>query len=107
MSHNKESSFRRIGAGFCGTVWTPIIQEDPQFGCVFKREDGGPGRSLLKDFKMHQQVLKALQQLIELKKKILSPELSNSLSIQVPRSYGFITSESSGNHDWWSKNLSK
>src|SRR5947207_2715105 len=107
MSHNKESSFRRIGAGFCGTVWAPTIPADPQFGYVFKREDGGPGRSLLKDFTMHQQALKALQQLIELKRSTLNSELSGSLNIQVPRSYGFIASESSSNNDWWSKNLSK
>ena len=40
--------FRRIGAGFCGSVWAPD-QREP---FAFKREDGGPGRSLLNDFVM-------------------------------------------------------
>lgn len=51
-----ESSFRRIGQGFCGTVWAA------QTGLVaFKREDGGPGRSIENDFQQHQRSLEALR----------------------------------------------
>ncbi|KAL2817517.1 hypothetical protein BDW59DRAFT_165924 [Aspergillus cavernicola] len=50
---------RRIGAGFCGTVWAA---EDR--GSAFKREDGGPHRSLTNDYNMHRHIwswLSALQ----------------------------------------------
>lgn len=42
---------RRIGQGFCGTVWA-----DTTGTCALKREDGGPGRSLYNDYVMHQTV---------------------------------------------------
>lgn len=49
------AELRRIGQGFCGTVWASSTESS-----AFKREDGGPGRSLYNDYIMH---LKALQSL--------------------------------------------
>ena len=56
MESNTDSSYRRIGQGFCGTVWAA------KEGLVaLKREDGGPGRSIENDFLMHKRSLEALQ----------------------------------------------
>ncbi|WEW59682.1 hypothetical protein PRK78_005161 [Emydomyces testavorans] len=88
--------FRRIGAGFCGTVWTSPCEESVHFGRAFKREDGGPGRSLLNDFRMHQSVLEAREKLSEL------PGFeSSSVHIYVPRFAEFIGPEDG----WWNSNL--
>ncbi|KAI9699974.1 MAG: hypothetical protein M1836_002508 [Candelina mexicana] len=51
--------FRRIGQGFCGTVWAAPTDGDDAH--AIKREDGGPGRSLYNDYVMHQKVLSASQ----------------------------------------------
>ncbi|KAL2222597.1 zinc finger protein-domain-containing protein [Thermoascus aurantiacus ATCC 26904] len=59
--------FRRIGAGFCGTSSTS----------AFKREDGGPGRSLANDFEMHN-------------------------IMRVPQCHRFITADDDA---WWAANL--
>ncbi|KAI9869330.1 MAG: hypothetical protein M1813_000119 [Trichoglossum hirsutum] len=82
---------RRVGAGFCGTVWAP--NQDPS---AFKREDGGPGRSLLNDFEMHGRVLESLHQFEGLK------ATGPSLHIQIPQRYGFIEA---ADREWWDKNL--
>ena len=55
MNTSDASHFRRIGAGFGGSVWAPY--ED---SFALKREDGGPGRSLWNDYQMHQHVLESL-----------------------------------------------
>ena len=44
--------YRRIGQGFCGTVWAASTT-----GNAVKREDGGPGRSLHNDFVMYRRIL--------------------------------------------------
>lgn len=61
---------RRIGAGFCGSVWADPGSHDPivspcstssgQRPQVIKREDGGPGRSVQNEYAMHQRLLRAL-----------------------------------------------
>lgn len=51
-------NLRRIGAGFCGSVWAPPTESKNAH--AFKREDGGPGRSVYNDYVMHQKVLSAL-----------------------------------------------
>ncbi|KAH0536254.1 hypothetical protein FGG08_006861 [Glutinoglossum americanum] len=83
---------RRIGAGFCGSVWAPT-QGDPS---AFKREDGGPGRSLFNDFEMHMRVLESLDRLTGL------GDTDLSLHIQVPQCYRFIEAT---DQEWWNKNL--
>ncbi|KAL8719670.1 MAG: hypothetical protein Q9225_003345 [Loekoesia sp. 1 TL-2023] len=55
MGESSNSEFRRIGQGFCGTVWAPPLQT--QNARAMKREDGGPGRSLDNDYIMHKEVL--------------------------------------------------
>jgi len=51
-------NLRRIGAGFCGSVWAPRTASENAHS--FKREDGGPGRSVYNDYVMHQKILSAL-----------------------------------------------
>lgn len=87
------SELRRIGAGFCGTVWAPT----EGVSIALKREDGGPGRSLLNDFVMHQRVLKSLTQLTELKS-------TNLPLVQVPHCHRYIEAD---DQEWWGKNLTR
>lgn len=47
------TQYRRIGAGFCGSVWSDPGQKVESSSAAIKREDGGPGRSLFNDFKIH------------------------------------------------------
>ncbi|RDW70850.1 zinc finger protein [Aspergillus mulundensis] len=76
------SKFRRIGAGFCGTVWTAA-----EGGSAYKREDGGPDRSLRNDSNMHQRLSDCMRDTI----------------VQIPIHHDFITP----NDDWWGRNLSR
>ncbi|KAL8669292.1 MAG: hypothetical protein Q9168_006109 [Polycauliona sp. 1 TL-2023] len=46
---------RRIGQGFCGSVWASSTESD-----AMKREDGGPDRSLFHDYRMHSKILQGL-----------------------------------------------
>ena len=56
LEGHTDFAVRRIGQGFCGTVWATLN------GTVaMKREDGGPGRSLQNDFIMHKNSLEALR----------------------------------------------
>ncbi|KAK8135093.1 hypothetical protein PG984_007105 [Apiospora sp. TS-2023a] len=58
--------YRRIGQGFCGSVWSrpqaPSASGDSSATTAIKREDGGPGRSLRNDYDMHQLILCSLEQ---------------------------------------------
>lgn len=56
MSQYQKVNFRRIGSGFCCTVWAPFER-----GPAYKREDGGLGISLENDYGMHQRALKSFQ----------------------------------------------
>ncbi|CAF9939039.1 MAG: hypothetical protein HETSPECPRED_001460 [Heterodermia speciosa] len=47
--------YRRIGSGFCGTVWA--ADQGSSDTTAIKREDGGPGRSLHNDYTMHKEIL--------------------------------------------------
>ncbi|MCJ1335658.1 hypothetical protein MMC09_000931 [Bachmanniomyces sp. S44760] len=82
--------FRRIGQGFCGTVWSaPTGSENA--ARAMKREDGGPGRSLHNDYIMHQRVLASL---------------SSTLSrprISVPECYQYIHGD---DQTWWNERKS-
>lgn len=75
---------RKIGQGFCGTVWATST------GPAFKREDGGPARSLRNDFEMHQRVLQSFHESAQLR-----------LQIQIPACYDFIKAT---DRTWWSVN---
>ena len=80
---NMNPVFRRIGQGFCGTVWAA-----PGETSAIKREDGGPGRSLQNDYNIHIQVLKSLTGTIP---KVL-----------VPKCHEYVSSH---NHEWWHQQL--
>lgn len=81
-----ETTLRKIGQGFCGTVWAAST------GPAFKREDGGPARSLRHDFEMHQRVLQSFH------KSTLQPQIT------IPACHDFIDST---DHEWWSVNQQK
>ncbi|KAN0079086.1 Zinc finger domain containing protein [Elaphomyces granulatus] len=87
--------FHKIGTGFCGTVWASPWPDDSFSNYAFKREDGGPGRSLLNDYDMHNQVLKCLNQL---------NSLEFQLQIQVPQCHRFIAEK---DEEWWKENLTR
>lgn len=80
-------TLRKIGQDFCGTVWAASTETGP----AYKREDGGPGRSLRIDFEMHQLVLQSFQQ----------ESLPLRPRIQIPACYNFIQST---DDVWWSGN---
>jgi hypothetical protein len=63
---NNTTNFHKIGEGFCGSVWSPA-QEDPKKTFTFKREDGGPERSLSNDFAMHKRAIEGFRYLADLK----------------------------------------
>lgn len=52
-----EPTLHMIGAGFCGTVWAASKN-----GSAYKREDGGPFRSLENDFNMHRRFIQSIQE---------------------------------------------
>ncbi|KAL5332488.1 zinc finger protein-domain-containing protein [Aspergillus crustosus] len=78
--NNMKPHLRRIGAGFCGTIWAAVDD-----GPAYKREDGGPDRSLKNDHDMHQLIQHSLKQVM----------------IQVPVCYNLLTPADS----WWNENL--
>ncbi|KAI4114211.1 MAG: hypothetical protein LQ345_004975 [Seirophora villosa] len=79
------AQLRRIGQGFCGTVWASSSESS-----AFKREDGGPGRSLYNDYTMH---LKALESL----------HTHHEHRVCVPACHGYVPSD---DRTWWDSNLS-
>ena len=83
-----DATFRRIGQGFCGTVWAAPAASGDTF--AIKREDGGPGRSLQNDYEMHVRILKTL-----------SCSLHN---FYVPGCYKYVSGH---DQDWWDKRVSK
>ncbi|PGH23546.1 hypothetical protein AJ80_02326 [Polytolypa hystricis UAMH7299] len=87
---NNKPLFHRIGAGLCGSVWTPTSSNDRQFMCAFKRADGIPGRSLPNDYEMRGRVLDALKQLVKGTDKENNDTVMAGLHIQVPHRYNFI-----------------
>lgn len=82
---NMDQSFRRIGQGFCGTVWASSGSGNDR---AIKREDGGPGRSLHNDYIMHQNILKGLS--------------TSHCQVRIPNCHQFV----SGNDSWWDDHLS-
>ena len=79
-------SFRRIGQGFCGTVWAAPTESGDTF--AIKREDGGPGRSLENDYNMHLQVLKSLSR--------------SFTKVYVPRCHDYVSAH---NQTWWDERV--
>lgn len=90
----KGPPLRIFGKGFCGTVWAASKK-----GHAFKREDGGPDRSLKNDFGMQHRVLQAFQKFTN---SNASPQIH--LQIQIPACYDFIKVT---DQNWWSLNQRK
>jgi hypothetical protein len=90
---------RRIGAGFCGTVWAAS-----ETGTAYKREDGGPDRSLRHDFETHQHILQCMRQTApECPTDALSTGPEARYHINIPLCHSFITPTDS----WWTSNLDR
>ncbi len=83
-------NLRRIGAGFCGSVWAPPTGS--QNAHSFKREDGGPGRSVYNDYVMHQKVLSALSMSLS----------ANQSKVHVPGCHEYVRAD---NQLWWDRHL--
>ena len=78
--------YRRIGHGNCGSVWT---LDDVH---ALKRADGGPGRDLFNDYRVHRRILTHLS------------NHANKLKIQVPGCHHFIRSDDLA---WWKAQAAK
>lgn len=95
--NNTSGRFDRIGAGICWSVWASASDEDDLAGMAFKREDGGPGRSLRNDFEIQNRVIGALQQFKNLKG---FGDMEHCAI--VPHCYDFITLD---DESWWQDRL--
>ncbi len=80
--------FRRIGQGFCGTVWADATGSTSTH--ALKREDKGPGRSLHNDYLMHQMAFQSLS--------------ASSSTAYVPSCYKYVSSD---HQTWWDEHLSR
>lgn len=90
--------FRHIGHGFCGSVWA--VERPGINTCAIKREDGGEGRSVHKDFLMLQKVNSSIQAL-----KMHPPEQAAlASSISIPACYQYIEQS---NDLWWNERLDR
>ena len=81
------NTFRRIGQGFCGTVWLALGSSNAS---VIKREDGGPGRSLYNDYTMHRKIIKSLS--------------TNQSRVHVPNCHQYVRRDQ---RTWWNQRLSR
>lgn len=84
-----QKTFRRIGAGFCGSVWA---SDDSH---AIEREDGGPGRSLLNDYNMHQKIMRTL---LESQSAAIQPRIS------LPTCHQLVQSK---DQEWRNKQISR
>ncbi|KAK6081219.1 hypothetical protein SCUP234_04872 [Seiridium cupressi] len=81
------TSYRRIGFGFCGSVWSNSDHEVvDSTSTAIKREDGGPGRSLFNDFDIHTTLILAY--------KDCAPQIRSSF--RIPKCHGFVPGSYSG-----------
>ncbi|CRK41391.1 hypothetical protein BN1723_005111, partial [Verticillium longisporum] len=77
-----ESAIERIGMGHCGSVWAS------KSSIALKREDGGPGRSLLNEHDIHRTLLRAA-----IGARQLSSSSIQSHQINIPLCHGFLTAD--------------
>ncbi|KAK9419166.1 putative DUF3669 domain-containing protein [Seiridium unicorne] len=81
------TSYRRVGFGFCGSVWSNSDHEViDSTSTAIKREDGGPGRSLFNDFDIHTTLILTYQDCA----------LQIRSSFQIPKCHGFVPGSYSG-----------
>ncbi len=97
LEHTTSNAFRRIGAGFCGSVWalptpTSSLGNFPETDDYFalKREDGGPGRSLQIDYEMHLRVLESWK--------------AFPTTVQLPKCFLLLAAE---DREFWDKHICK
>ncbi|KAL8833618.1 MAG: hypothetical protein Q9170_004166 [Blastenia crenularia] len=88
MTSITTTEYRKIGQGFCGTVWAEEEPTDP-LAIAIKREDGGPGRSLRNDHDIHQTIVTGL------------PAIE---FLHVPACLQFLASD---DQIWWAQELSR
>ena len=79
--------YRCIGAGACGSVWTPPHQTP---ALAIKREDGSTSRSVMLDYDMHETA--------RVKLRLLS---NGQPHILIPYCHGLISADS----EWWEEEL--
>lgn len=101
ISQDHKAKLHRIGEGFCGTVWA-ATSDDKEISAawVFKREDGGPSRSLHNDYRMHRRILNCMKTLAEIKK---SKNQTHQQAL-VPACFRFIPPTE---EPWWKRHLSR
>lgn len=83
-----DTMLRRIGQGFCGTVWAAPTESGQT--CAYKREDGGPSRSLHNDYIMHQKSLQSLS--------------TSQSRVRVPGCHQYIYCD---DRTWWDERISR
>ena len=86
MEDHRICTFRRIGQGFCGSVWAAPIDSNEIH--AIKRENGGPGRNVYNDYIMHDKILSALPQ----------------QSVQIPDCYRYVHRT---DYAWWDQRLAR
>lgn len=88
-SQHKHSSLRQIGKGFCGSAWASDHGRPLQ--AALKREDGGPFRSVRKEWEAHVDILSSLA-------ASRSLGLPIAIFINIPQHRAYIDAS---DHDWW------
>lgn len=78
--------YREIGKGFCGSVWTA-----PNSQVALKRADGGPERSLLKDWNMHNKIEHSLREHMD-------------VACHIPRAIQYVPSNDTA---WWKEHSAR
>lgn len=76
---------RRIGMGYCGSVWvgdamtdeSPSTEHTAQTTYCIKREDCDPGRPVLKEYRIHNTIMTALA-------------AHPSLAVFIPQNHGYL-----------------
>ncbi|KAL7923827.1 zinc finger domain-containing protein [Trichoderma austrokoningii] len=88
---NGTPRLERIGQGFCGSVWGELEEDGrPSSGrqIAMKREDGGPGRSITNEYRIHTRLLECLKSLDD--SQILAIFGASGISFNIPESEAFI-----------------
>lgn len=82
-----EHHFRSIGKGFCGSVWA--VDREGQ-AIAMKREDGGPGRTVVQDSTMHIRIEGSL--------KKAQDTMSLATRVNIPKHHRLVTDD---DERWW------
>jgi hypothetical protein len=85
---NALSQLERIGQGFCGSVWGELEESSSDRHLAMKREDGGPGRSITNEYRIHIHLLESLRSLDT--SQISAIFGISGISFNIPESEAFI-----------------